>query len=285
MAAHVLSFGGGVDSTALVAIDQDRDRAAALLEISRAELDEKFPHPDHYVFSDTGAESAATYRNIARVQDRLRGRLNIVRKDGENIEEWCNRLGIVPVMPGGSHVCSLKYKGEVMAKWAARQQLEPVWIIGIEANEERRAKRFSAPKNDTAGYLYPLMALGLTRARCEWILDALGWHPVEKSSCVFCPFKSEEELREMYHSDRAAWERCATLEARFQQASREKHQAWIDAGAPLNAGGRAPRGMWRKDSYAEGARLFAKRIDGRALSVAEWAARFERERTQRIAAS
>lgn len=54
-----------------------------------------------------------------------------------------------------------------------------------------------------------------------------------------------------------------------------KNKAWIDAGKPLNKGGRAPRGMWRKDSWAEGARLFAKTVEGRRLSVDEWADRFE----------
>jgi len=274
---YVLSFGGGVDSTALLAIDLDRDRSADLIGISREELDQKFPSPSHYVFADTGAESDATYRNVHRAGQRLGGRLNIVRKDGENILEWCLRLGSVPVMPGGSHVCSLKYKGEVMAKWAAENGLSPTWIIGIEANEERRAKRFSAPKGDLAGYIYPLIDLGLTRDRCVEILVALGWSGVEKSSCVFCPFKSEEELRDMYFGDRKAWADCEAVEARFEKASAEKHQAWVDASRPLNKRGHAPRGMWRKNSFAEGARLFVKRVDGRQLSVAEWGAKFEAE--------
>ena len=35
--------------------------------------------------------------------------------------------------------------------------------------------------------------------------------------------------------------------------------------------------MWRLDSWAEGRRLFVKKIDGRQLSVPEWAAKFEAE--------
>lgn len=281
----VLSFGGGVDSSTLIAIDENRDRACEFLGISREELDRVFPVIEHHVFADTGAESAATYRNIERVQEILGGRLNIVRKDGETITEWCLRLGSVPVMPGGSHVCSLKYKGEVMAKWAKERELNPTWIIGIEANEGRRAKRFTAPKGDTANYIYPLIDLGLTRDRCLELLAFLGWHGVEKSSCVFCPFKSEDELRDMWLNDREAWDLCVKIEHRFEEASLEKHRAWIDAGRPLNKGGRAPRGMWRKDSFAEGARLFVKKVDGRQLSLAEWDARFFEEAFEEVAES
>lgn len=274
----ILSFGAGVDSTCLVAINENRDETARFLNITRAALDAAFPIPDHIVFSDTGAESAATYRNVERVQERLGGRLNIVRKSGENITQWCTRLGIVPVMPGGSHTCSLKFKGEVMQAWARELGLDaPTWLIGIEADEERRAKRFTAPKGDRAEYRYPLIELGLTRAKCVKLLTWLAWDGVEKSSCVFCPFKSESELRDMYHNDRQAWALCLEIEAAFKAASTAKHNAWLEAGKPLNKGGRAPRGMWRKNSYAEGARLFVKRIDGRQLSVKEWGERFERE--------
>lgn len=35
-------------------------------------------------------------------------------------------------------------------------------------------------------------------------------------------------------------------------------------------GKRAPKGMWRKNAWEEGARLFARSVDGRKLSVEEW---------------
>lgn len=276
--AILLSYGGGKDSTALIAMDLERDKSAAWLGISREELDAKLPRFDAAVFADPGAEFAATYRTLDRVAALLGDRFVRVAKDGETIAEWCKRLGTVPVMPGGSHICSKKYKGDVLAAWAAREgHVAPVWLIGIEADEGHRVKRFTKPKGDAAEYRYPLVDLGLNRARIEQLLAFLGWPEVHKSSCVFCPFMSEGELRDMYHNDPDAWALAAEIEAAFREASPRKHGAWIDAGKPLNARGHAPRGMWRKDSYAEGARLFVKRIDGRQLSVGEWAERFEAE--------
>ena len=272
-------FGGGVDSSTLVCIDGKRDQAAEWLGISRADLDAAFPSPDVWLFSDTGAEHAGTYEWLAAIQGHLGERLVVVRKDGESILEWNLRLGTVPLMPGASHICSLKFKGEVMQRWVEAKWPGQScrWLIGIEADEEGRAKRFQKPRGNIHEYEYPLMALGLTRARCEALLADLGWPVPPKSSCVHCPFKSEAELREMFHNDRDAWQQCLDVEAAFRQASADKHQAWLDAGQPLNAGGRAPRGMWRKNSWAEGARLFAKTRDGKRLSLEEWAEVFARE--------
>ncbi|BCB62176.1 hypothetical protein HaloA020_28770 [Halomonas sp. A020] len=272
----LLSYGGGKDSTAMIAMDLNRDASASYLDITRQALDEALPVFDRAVFSDPGAEFSTTYQTIAKVQALLGGRLVITRKVGETIAEWCHRLGTVPVMPGGAHVCSKKFKGDVLAAWARTEGItHPVWLIGIEANEGRRAKRFTPPDGDTAEYRYPLIDLGLTRSDLDGLMKHLGWPDVHKSSCVFCPYMSEGEIRDLYFNHPDEWRRVAAIEERFRQTSAVKHQAWLDAGQPLNSASRAPKGMWRYDSWAIGARLFAKSIDGRRLSVSEWAQRFE----------
>ncbi len=274
-------FGGGLDSTTLVAIDENRDASAAYLGIDRSTLDRWFPRPDVWIFSDTGAEHSHTYANVEFIEALLGDRFVRVARDGENITQWCKRLGIVPLMPGGSHICSLKFKGEIMQAWTRQHTSAPVtWLIGIEANEGKRAKRFQKPRNDAGEYRYPLIELNLTRDDCEALLAHLNWVAPEKSSCTFCPFKSEAELRWMYFNDLRAWDECAEIEAAFRETSAIKHQAWLDAGQPLNKGGRAPRGMWRKNSWAEGARLFAVKRAGRQLSLQEWATVFEAEKPE-----
>jgi hypothetical protein len=272
----ILSYGGGVDSTALVVIDANRDQVSEYLGIERSELDSAFPPFDKAVFADTGAEFAVTYKIIDRVAELLGDRLCVTRKAGETIFEWCKRLGTVPVLPGGSHICSMKFKGDVLAAWAkAEGIMQPVWQIGIEADEGRRVKRFSAPKDGCAEYRYPLVELGLTRQKLDRLLVDMGWCGVHKSSCFFCPFMSEEELKDMYLNHQEEWAKAVEIEDGFREASNAKHQAWLDAGKPTDAAGRALRGMWKRDSWAEGARLFVKQINGRRLSVREWGKRFE----------
>src|SRR3546814_3657326 len=84
---------------------------------------------------------------------------------------------------------------------------------------------------------------------------------------------SASESHDLYLNHPDEWRLAVEIEDRFRQMSAVKHGAWMDAGRPLNAGGRAPRGMWREDSWANGTRLFAKSINGRRMSVHEWAER------------
>lgn len=276
---NILSFGGGVDSTALLAIHLNRNTAAARLGISRQELDAKFPPVDAVVFSDPGAEFPGTYENVEYARGRCEGqglRFETVRKH-ETILEWMGRLGNIPLMPGCGHVCSLKFKAEVLHKWAEAEYAGTIhWAIGIEANETNRS--FTSAAGERHQCHHPLVELGLTRADCERILDELGWGiQVRKSSCSFCPFQTEDELRDLHDNHPELWAQAQDIEDRFEQMSRIKHQAWLDAVAAgtTDPDKRAPTGQWKKDSFAAGARLFSgKRIDGKRLSVREWSERF-----------
>ena len=257
MGVRVLSFGGGVDSSAVLAYH---------LNVHSLGIDQ-------VVFADTGAESRATYDNVQRFKalcDQAGLPFAIVRKEGETITEWVTRLGIVPVMPGGSHVCSKKFKGDVIQKFIdAQYPGEAItYLIGIEADEGHRTARFPRPAGDFNEYEYPLVDLGMDRQACLDLLDRYGFQ-VSKSSCVFCPFMSHQELRDI-RQDPDAWATIKLVEQRFSEESNRKHQAWLDAGQPLNKGGRCNAGHWRRDSWADGVRLFTRKLDGQRLSVTQW---------------
>ena len=170
----ILSFGAGVDSSAILLIH---------LFIKNLGI-------DMVVFADTGAEHPDTYRNVKYFQELCAKHglpFFIVKKEGETITEWCLRLGVLPVIAGGSHICSKKFKGDVIEKWANSQGIDkPVYLIGIEANEGYRCKRFTPPENDKAEYQYPLVDMKLDREACQKIIDDHGIE-VRKSSCIFCP--------------------------------------------------------------------------------------------------
>jgi len=275
---HIIAFGGGVDSSALLAINLKRDEAAQLMGIDRATLDAAFPQVDAVMFSDTGAEREATYENVSKFEQACTAAgvaFHRVRNEKQTLVEFLMRTGTVPLMPGGSHLCSLKFKTEVMHKQA--EQLFPNalinWSIGIEANEDRRAnKSFTDRSNGTHVSIYPLRNLALDRKACIDIIAKLGFGVVVKSACVFCPFMQVEEIADVIKHEPRSWALVKQIESNFQATSPRKHQAWLDAGMPTNKAGKAPKGMWRKDSFAAGARLFAKKVDGKQLSAQEWEA-------------
>lgn len=252
----ILSFGAGVDSSAIL-----------LLHLFHEPL-----NIHHVVFADTGAEHPDTYANVERFRQICEDHglpFHVVAKDGETITEWCLRLGTVPVMAGGSHICSKKFKGDVIQQWARSQGIDwPVYLIGIEANEGYRCSRFTAPKGDKAEYEYPLVERGMDRDACEALIKHHGM-TVRKSSCVFCPFMSLPEIAEAL-ADPHSSSIIRQIEQRFQESSHEKYQAWLEAGQPVDSAGRALRGMWKRDSWKEGRRLFVKTVGGKFLSADEW---------------
>ena len=298
---RILSFGGGVDSSAMLLHH---------LNVSSLGI-------DAVVFADTGAESMTTYENVDRFSHICREaglRFDIVSKQGESITDWVTRLGIVPVMRGGSHVCSVRFKGDVMAAWAREKfpGQEITWLIGIEANEAHRTERFGKPKRSKKSkqvfkYEYPLQDMGMTRDDCLALIAKHGMQ-VSKSSCVFCPFMSHDEIRDI-RNDPDAWETIKLVERRYQEESPIKHQRWLDNGKPLimlrtkgwrdgegvvtPADGdvgdhckityKAPSGMWQKDGWAAGNRLFVRPVDGELLSVAEWEALIDAENAEAAA--
>jgi hypothetical protein len=285
---NILSFGAGVDSTALLAIELNRNVAAQALNISREELDAKFPKIDAVVFADVGAEFPETMENVSYAKGRCEAqnlRFEIVTNQNDTLQGSLAKNGTVPVMPGGSHTCSLRFKSGVTKAWAEKSFAGTInWMIGIEANETARA--FKSPKGDVHQSHQPLVELGLTREGCIDLLDRLGWAiKVRKSSCFFCPFMQEAEIKELHDDHPLLWLQAIAIEENFQKTSPIKHQAWLDAGSPLieinrkngTTGYRAPKGMWAKDSWATGARLFAKKINGEQLSLADWAERFATE--------
>ena len=277
----ILAFGGGVDSTALLAAHLDPAKAAWATGTDIDDIEDALADITQVVFADPGAEFGRTYRNVETAQALCAEAgldFEIVRKRDRHgnvltIQDWLLNNGTVPVMPGGPHVCSLKFKGEVMQRFAneafAGQDIE--WLVGIESTETKRVQRFQGGKGSDHSFRWPLVDLGWDRDDCLAVIAACWPHEVAKSSCVFCPFMSAEEITDTAQNEPQAWALAKIIEAEFEKTSAIKHNRWLDAGQPLNRGGRAPRGMWRRDSWSEGQRLFVKTIGGSRLSTAEWA--------------
>jgi len=184
-----LSFGGGADSSCLLAMHLNIKKAAALLEMKIEDLRKVIPDYDAIVFSDPGSEWPETYENIEYAErlcyeahvrfEILRYKQGFYRHKGTNerirvkeyraldgaekenyyhviepysISDWLIEAGSLPMLPGASHVCSDKFKGGVQRKWADNEfpGVHKIWTLGIEANESKRHKRFTMNKTKRA---------------------------------------------------------------------------------------------------------------------------------------
>lgn len=259
----ILSFGSGRDSSALL-----------LYHLYVKSLD-----IDAVIFSDTGAERRATYVNLKRFKSlaEKHGIPFYICRHKESIISWTLRLGVLPLLPTSrQHVCSRKFKAEPIEKLT--KQLYPGerinFIIGIEAKETRRVKRFTPPKDSLFTYSYPLIDMDMDRDAVTAFLESYGFKNIPKSACVICPYSSRQEIVAL-HANPKDWQTIQKVEHNFKRTSPIKHAKWLAAGQPLNKANRAPAGMWKHDTYSRGARLFARTMNGRQLSVDEWAACIE----------
>ena len=328
---ELLAFGGGVDSTAMVAIQCDRDAGFAVVNSileakgydgwTSDQFDEMFPPVEHVVFADTGAEWDHTYVNIEYAKIRLQEAgipFTIVHNEYRGpIDEYIKARGIVPFFNGGKHTCSKIWKQKPMQDWSREvygKETTVRWAVGISYDETARMSKFNGldKKAQTEGQIsrFPMTDLMMTRYDEELIIKELDWSPngeiVRLSACYHCPYNNEEDLRLLYNQYPQLWQKAVDIEQAFFDNT--NHQAWLDAGKPLNgrcrnttdagtecgskpvAGEdfcegcgqeyngvrRAPHGMWA-DDYAnrdeDPQRLIQRNgPNGKLMSLPEWEA-------------
>ncbi len=190
--AEILSFGGGVNSTAL-----------AILLVNRG-------WRGHIVFSDTSCEHPETYCYMRMfeaewLQPRgleitvLKGMPWQRMRGGIGLVERCERDHLIP-MPA-VRWCTYEYKSEPLARYAEHIGAERM-LIGIAADEAHRQK----------DRICPLVDEGITRKGCIEIIKAEGLDVPQKSGCYICPFMRTSQWRELWERHPDLYERAARLE-------------------------------------------------------------------------
>lgn len=207
--SELLSYGGGVNSTALV----------VLL------VNEGWHGP--IVFADTGCEWPETYCFIdcfEREWLRPRG-LEITRlgggyraqgsgRDARTLVDFCEDYRVTPF--AGTRWCTQGWKSDSVNSWAASNGIAEQ-IIGIAADEAHRQK----------GRLCPLVSRGITRQGCIDIIEGAGLEVPQKSGCYICPFQRVAQWRELWKRHPDLFERAARLED--LSSERRGEQAYLRA--------------------------------------------------------
>jgi len=192
----IVSFSGGKNSTAMLIL-----------------LKQLGIRIDGIVFADTGAELPETYEFIAKVEDRMKQKIDVVRHPLDWFDWFYRpytrgkRRGQIHGFPitilRGASWCTRSLKLDPINRYAnGRQQL-----VGIAADEYHRAK----------GQIYPLIEWKLTSLDCYNICvenDLLNpiYHRIGRSGCWTCPNQSSQQLRMLYAYYPDLWARLLKLE-------------------------------------------------------------------------
>lgn len=229
---HILNLGAGVQSTALYLLAREPDA--------------KFRF-DLAIFADTGEEPATVYQHLDYLRSlgspeiwvRSAGKLGDDLIHGRN--STGQRFVSIPAFtksPEGKlgmvrRQCTSEYKVTVCDRTIRRellglkprQRIPKDTIIhqyfGISTDEaaraERAKKRFEGVKHTIPHW--PLIEMGWSRNDClAYLRDKLP-HEVPKSSCVFCPYRTNQSWGHLKATDPTGWQRAVEIDHALRDKS------------------------------------------------------------------
>jgi hypothetical protein len=175
---HVVSFGGGVNSTAMIIGMVDRK-----MQI------------DVVIFADTGGEKPETYAWVEKFFTWLREkkiRCEIVREKITLEQDILIRKTLPPVVFGFKS-CSEHFKRRPLMRWLKENYGEEdiTQYIGFDLLEARRIR---TNQNTRILNKYPLIEWGWDRDRCKIVIQNAEFCLPPKSSCFFCPNMKKYEI-------------------------------------------------------------------------------------------
>lgn len=209
---HVVAFGGGIDSTAMVIGLIDRGEPIDLI-----------------LFADTGGERPETYEHIESfsswLQDKGYPRIVVVRKvkDGQayTLEQDCLDHRGLPSIAYGFKRCSDHFKirpqnaflrewGPAKEAWSQGQKV--IKYIGYDAGEVRRKENADRKTETRYEYRYPLIDWGWEREECIQAIERTGIALPSKSACFFCPSSRPKEIVDLYERHPDLMDRALKME-------------------------------------------------------------------------
>lgn len=175
---HILSYGGGLNSTALLVylIKNSNDYPLDLV-----------------IFADTGREFNHTYETVAYYQKYCKQNniefVIVNSKHGDIYDYYYNKK----VTPNRmKRDCTSKFKIEpirtyIRSRYGKEEKF--VFYIGIDFDEYHRMSESDVKyiKNE-----YPLVDMQIGRSECKNIIENEKLHVPEKSGCYFCPFTKKD---------------------------------------------------------------------------------------------
>jgi len=213
----VVSYGGGVQSTALVILAMREQWSVD--EIIHVDLmDAESPETRRYVAYLTGW-----------LWDTYKRRMTIIESDLYG--DMLKHPEFTPVPWRGKsegfmlrRQCTRQYKVQPVARYLYQRYQEGRinLMLGISADEWQRMRHSSYSRIE---HVYPLVERMITRRHCREIIEQEGLILPWKSSCWFCPFRS-------VGSQHALLKRYPRLQGMARELEQRINSARVERGKP-----------------------------------------------------
>jgi len=194
---YVLSYGGGVDSTALLLYLLDRgmplDKVVHVVMPDLPETHEYVALIDRWLWKHYGMEVTYLVPHVEGTTSLLE---YVLKKEFAPSKAW--------------RWCTDKFKVRQVAKWSKKFGNDVVEYIGINADEKHRA-RFEKNRYGVR-VKYPLVEAGIGRSEAKRIIRKHGLPIPPKSGCYICPFRSRARLMQA-KKYLTIWEHIKMVEA------------------------------------------------------------------------
>jgi len=200
---YVLSFGGGVNSTALMVLLVEQGRPL-----------------DEAVFADTGGELPPTYDYLMSVTSYLEKHeipfRKVVSASGF-LYDRCMRRRVVP-----SQIwrwCTRDFKIIPIHAYYRSLGVHINQYLGISYEERDRMRESGVPYVTNK---YPLVSRRINRDRCVDLIIGAGLKLPVRSGCYFCPFNSISRWIEINRNHRELYSRAMALEENSKHFPKQK---------------------------------------------------------------
>lgn len=263
MKARFISYGGGVQSTALIVLAATGEippvRAALFSNVGD---DSEHPTTNRYVreimipwAKEKGVNVVELHRTLKNGQIQTLWQ-RMMDYEGDKLREPIPVYGYsgAPL----SRSCTADHKIKVVGKYikanATKEELPAEVLIGISVDEMERAKRGKDEPWELR--TYPLLDLGLSRLDCVKIIQEAGLPVPPKSSCFFCPFHSILAWSELRRDEPELFAKAAELEAKLisRRLARDEQPVYLTRkGKPLTTAiGEAGPTLFGDGTFNEG---------------------------------
>lgn len=202
-ARYVVSYGGGINSTAMI------------VHLVKG----GFPL-DYVVFSDTGDEMPETYdylQVMGKYLERRNVPLEVVRvRNKTSLSDRCLKRRVIP-----SQIwrwCTRDMKVTPIHAFYRKLHAHVYQYMGIDYGEVHRMK---PAKVDYVTNLYPLIDHKMGRDECVDLIRKAGLPMPVKSGCYMCPFNNMARWAEIYEKHPDLYKRAMKIEENSKHFGRQ----------------------------------------------------------------